>query len=109
MVRCIFITSVPIHELASHCALPCAVGTCVCVWGGGGGGDTLPTEGNIAIAAFNYSVACYIHQCRNNGSHQRGDEGAHHRPALLPSHMQSTGHIYIYTTTADHHHTVQVA
>ena len=28
----------PVHGLASHCVLPCAVGTCVCVCGGGGGG-----------------------------------------------------------------------
>ena len=97
MVSCIFITSVPSYELASHCALPCAVGTC-------GVEDTLPTEGNTAIAAFNYSVVCYIHQCRNNGSHQRGDERAHHRPYI-------NTYIYIHatTTTADHHHTVQVA
>ena len=71
---------------------------------GGGGRDTLPTEGDTAIAAFNYSVASYIHQCRNNGLHQRGDEGAHHRPYI---------NIYIYihatTTNVDHHHTVQVA
>ena len=26
----------PVHGLASHCVLPCAVGTCVCVGGGGG-------------------------------------------------------------------------
>ena len=72
---------------------------------GGGGGfrgwrgveDTLPTEGDTAIAAFNYSVACYIHQCRNNGSHQRGDEGAHHSPYI-------NTYIYIYIYTCNYHH-----
>ena len=54
----------------------------MCVCGGGGGGDTLPTEDDTAIAAFYYSVACYVHQSRNNGSHQRGDVGAHHRPYI---------------------------
>ena len=66
---------------------------CVCVGGGGGGEYTLPTEGDTALVAFNYSVACYIHQCRNNGLHHRGDEGGHHRP-----------YIYIYIYTYNYHH-----